>query len=128
MNIVSIACLVGFVGDMLLQFGSKYLHLGGTTAWGLKPYFKLHGSAESTFIAGGMMALFYVLYDLARLPMNYTYLAVYGILLDFVFRKTMLFASLKEYYVYFNYFWSAVWGAIPMIIPLLVYNVMYSTI
>jgi len=120
MNIISIACLVGFIGDMLLQFGSKYLHLGGKTGWGLKEYFALHGSAESTFIAGGMMTLFYVLYDLVRLPMNYTYLAIYGILLDLFFRKTMLFASLKGYYEYFNYFWSAIWGAIPMVLPLFV--------
>lgn len=120
MNIVSIACLVGFLGDMWLQFSSRYLHLGGKTGWGLKGYFAQHGSVESTFIAGGMMSLFYALYELLPLPMNYTYLAIYGILLDLLFRKTMLFTSLKGYYEYFNYFWSAVWGAIPMVIPLFI--------
>jgi hypothetical protein len=50
-------------------------------------------------------------------------LAIYGIILDLIFRKTMLFSSLKGYYQYFNYFWSAVWGAIPMIIPLLIYDI-----
>lgn len=120
-SLLAIACITGFIGDMLLQIGVKQLHLGGPTGWGLKGYFSQHGSAESTFIAGGMMTIFYVL--LGSLPKTYTGLAIYGVILDFIFRKTMLFASLKEYYEYFNYFWSAVWGAIPMIIPLLIYDI-----
>ena len=120
-SLLAIACITGFIGDMLLQIGVKQFHLGGPTGWGLKRYFSLHGSAESTFIAGGMMTIFYVL--LGSLPKTYAVLAIYGVILDFIFRKTMLFASLKEYYEYFNYFWSAVWGAIPMIIPLLIYDI-----
>jgi hypothetical protein len=122
-GLLSIACIVGFVGDGLLQFGSR-LNMGGSNSWGLKGYFKLHGSAESTFIAGGMMSIFYVIYYLSQTPISYTNLAIYGILLDFIFRKTMLFASLKEYYQHLNYFWSAVWGAIPMIIPLFIFNLL----
>lgn len=123
-GLLSISCIVGFVGDGLLQIGSRHLNMGGPTGWGLKGYFRLHGSAESTFIAGGMMSIFYVIYYLSRIPISYTNLAIYGILLDFIFRKTMLFSSLKEYYQYLNYFWSAVWGAIPMIIPLFIFNLL----
>jgi hypothetical protein len=94
--------------------------LGGPTGWGLKDYFALHGSTESLFIAGGMMSLFYSLYLLTGLPVNFRNLALYGIFLDLVFRIFMIFPSLKEYYVFFNYFWSAVWGAIPLCLPLLI--------
>ncbi len=121
-TIISIACITGFVGDASLQLLNKYLHFGGPTGWGLKGYFNQHGSVESTFIAGGMMTLFYVIYIyLFNVPLSYINLAIYGVVLDFIFRKTMLFPSLKGYYKYFNYFWSAVWGAIPMIIPLFIF-------
>lgn len=121
MNLIEAACLTGFAGDFLLQTGVK-MGLGGPTGWGLKDYFALHGSAECLFIAGGMMSLFYTLFILARIPVTYINLAIYGILLDFLFRKLMIFTSLKEYYEFFNYFWSAVWGAIPLCLPLLISN------
>lgn len=120
LTLLEIACLTGFIGDILLQIGCKYLHFGGPSGWGLKEYFKQHGSAESTFIAGGMMTLFYIL--MGSIPKTYPNLAVFGILLDLFFRKTMIFQSLKGYYEYFNYFWSGFWMAIPMMIPLLIYN------
>lgn len=124
-DIVSIACITGFIGDASLQLLNKYLHFGGPTGWGLKEYFKQHGPAESTFIAGGMMTIFYVIYIyLLHAPLSYIHIALYGVVLDFIFRKTMLFSSLKGYYEYFNYFWSAVWGAIPMLIPFIVYRLM----
>ena len=111
LQLIVISCLVGFTGDTLLQIGSK---LGGPTSWGLK----------SIFIAGGMMTIFYIIYlYFLQLPINYVYLAIYGIILDFIFRITMIFPSLSEYYNYFNYFWSAVWGAIPLVLPLFIYNV-----
>jgi len=119
-NIIAIACIVGFIGDFLLQLGSK-LGLGGPTGWGLKDYFAQHGSIESLFIAGGMMTIFYVLYLLVLKP-NYLYLAIYGIVLDFIFRKLNVFPSLNGYYKYFNYFWSAVWGAIPLMLPYFIYS------
>jgi len=121
MNLVTVACLTGFVGDFTLQTGVK-MGLGGPTGWGLKDYFALHGAAESTFIAGGMMSLFYGLFLMTNLKVNYKTLALYGIFLDFVFRKLMIFKSLDQYYEFFNYFWSAVWGAIPLCLPLFIHN------
>ena len=85
-DIVSIACITGFIGDASLQLLNKYLHFGGSTGWGLKAYFNQHGPAESTFIAGGMMTLFYVFYiiylHVANAPPSYLHLAIYGGLLD----------------------------------------------
>jgi hypothetical protein len=123
MDIVSVACVTGFVGDALLQTGIERFQMGGPTGWGLKEYFKQHGRVEALFIPGGMLALFFVVYVYTlKLPLTYTNLAIYGVVLDFIFRKTMLFPSLDKYYEYFNYFWSAVWGAIPMVIPLMLLN------
>jgi hypothetical protein len=119
------ACLVGFAGDALLQIGSK-MGLGGPTGWGLTEYFQQHGSQESLYIAGGMMTLFYTLYLLTGLPLRYDYLALYGVILDFIFRKLMPFKSLTGYYNHLNYFWSAVWGAIPLMLPFFVYQVTWG--
>lgn len=123
-HLIAISCVTGFVGDALLQFMVKYMHLGGPTGWGLAPYFKQHGSAEATFIAGGMMTLFYVIYMYLVGAFTYTNLIIYGVVLDLIFRKTVIFKSLKGYYEHLNYFWSAFWGAVPMIIPLFVYNLL----
>jgi hypothetical protein len=92
--------------------------MGGKTGWGLIEYFRLHGAAESMFIASGMMTLFYVLYLVVfGFPAKWYYLAIYGIILDWIFRVTMLFPSLTGYYTQLNYFWSAFWGAVPMLMP-----------
>ena len=116
---ISIACFTGFIGDAMLQALTQFWGMGGKTGWGLIEYFRLHGAAESTFIAGGMMTLFYVLYLVVfGFPAKWYYLAIYGIILDLIFRKTMLFSSLKGYYQQLNYFWSGFWGAVPMIMPL----------
>ena len=125
LHLISISCVVGFIGDALLQIGGRILNLGGPTGWGLNPYFSRHGTAESLFIAGGMMTIFYVIY-LYLLPfqVNYVNLAIYGIILDFIFRKTMLFPTLDGYYKHLNYFWSAFWGAVPLMLPLLVFDLM----
>jgi len=118
-KLISIACVTGFAGDAGLQLLTKIM--GGPSGWGLLPYFKQHGAAESLFIAGGMMTIFYVIYlYVLGLPPNLYYLAIYGIILDYIFRKTMLFPSLQGYYNHLNYFWSAFWGAIPMILPLVI--------
>ena len=123
LNLISISYIVGFIGDILLQILIKTFNMGGTTGWGLKSYFKQHGTNESPFIAGGMMSLFYIIYYyLINIPFNYVYLSIYGIIIDYIFRKMMLFPSLKGYYNNLNYFWSGFWGAIPMIIPLFIYN------
>jgi hypothetical protein len=122
-KLLAAACLTGFFGDAGLQILTKKFNLGGPSGWGLNPYFALHGSAEALFIAAGMMTLFYVLY-LAVFPANWIYLVVYGILLDLLFRKTMLFSSLTGYYSHLNYFWSGFWGAVPMLIPFIVASIL----
>lgn len=115
-SVLGLAGLTGFFGDMLLQ---GMVHLGFQR--GLVQYFKQHGRPESTCIAAGMLSVFFVFYSLF-LPYNYLYLAVYGVLLDLVFRKTMVFSSLKGYYANISYFWSAFWGAIPMMVPLFLFQ------
>ena len=70
--------------------------------------------------------IFY-LFILGLQPTLYS-LAIYGIILDLLFRKTMWFPSLKGYYNHLNYFWSAFWGAIPMILPLLILQSLTSCI
>ena len=128
-HLLSISSLTGFLGDALLQFLTKNMGLGGQSGWGLKSYFKQHGSIEALFVASGMMSLFYVFYlfILGLQPTLYS-LAIYGIILDLLFRKTMWFPSLKGYYNHLNYFWSAFWGAIPMILPLLILQSLTSCI
>lgn len=122
MDIISIACVTGFIGDASLQIATQKLNMGGPTGWGLKEYFKQHGKTEALFIAGGMMTLFYVIYlDVLNLPLNYMYLSIYGIILDYIFRKFVIFPSLDGYYKHLNYTESAIWGAIPMILPFFVY-------
>jgi len=121
-ELISIACIVGMLGDMILQIGANKFHMGREDNWGLKSYFLQHGSLESIFIAGGMMTFFYILYYTIGIEFTYIRLIIYGIILDYVFRKFRLFPSLDGYYEYFNYFWSGVWGAIPMIIPLMIYD------
>ena len=129
-DIISIAFLTGFIGDSLLQIGSKQFCMGGSSGWGLKDYFEQHGAAESLCIAGGMMTFFYIIYYYTvgfrfNIYVNYIFLAIYGILLDFIFRKTMIFNSLTGYYKHFNFFWSAVWGAIPLMLPFFIYNIIH---
>ena len=122
MDIVSTATSVGFVGDAILQVASQKFKMGGPTGWGLKEYFKQHGKVESLFIPAGMLSIFYIFYIyVLKLPMTYTNIAIYGIIIDYIFRTFMIFPSLVGYYEYFNHFWSAVWMAIPMMIPLFVY-------
>lgn len=117
MDLLTISCLTGFFGDMILQI-LIHLGFGGPTGWGLKDYFTQHGRFESMFIAAGMMTVFFILYDRLKIPVNYVNLAIYGIIVDIIFRKANLFPSLTGYYSNLNYFWSAVWSAIPMMLPL----------
>lgn len=119
--LIGISCLTGMLGDLMLQIGAAN-GLGGPTGWGLNSYFRQHGSMESIFIAGGMMVIFYLIYIYLGFPMTVILLAIYGVLLDLLFRKAMIFKSLEGYYEYFNYFWSAIWGAIPLMLPLLIFK------
>ena len=117
MDLVSTAFLVGFFGDATLQVISP--RIGGPTGWGLNQYFDQHGKAESLFIAGGMMAFFFMIYlYIFKLPPNYLYLAIFGIILDLLFRQFRIFPSLDGYYSYLNYFWSGFWQAFSMVLPL----------
>jgi uncharacterized membrane protein YvlD (DUF360 family) len=121
---ITSAAATGFVGDALLQVATKQLRMGGPSGWGLLSYFALHGVVESLFIASGMMAIFYIIYfSILRLPVNLLYLAIYGIILDVIFRQTMICPSLQDYYNNLNYVWSAIWAAIPAILPVILYNV-----
>ena len=120
--LLTFALFTGFIGDASLQFLIS-LGFGGISGWGLKEYFKTHGSLESLFIAAGMIGIFYALYVIVlKLPLNWYYIAIYAILLDLIFRKFIIFPSLYGYYNYFNYFWSAVWAVIPMLIPLFLFT------
>ena len=138
-KLIASACITGFFGDAGLQLITSFMGprgmgtngigangigtngIGGPSGWGLKPYFRQHGRGEALCIASGMMTLFYVFYVLVlRLPPTWYYLALYGIVLDFIFRKARLFTSLDGYYKALNYFWSAFWGAVPMVLPLVV--------
>lgn len=123
-NITSAALsglLVGSVGDAKLQLlvNMELLRsfLPGGDA-GLKKYFAQHGSLESIFIAGGMIATFSAAYALIDPSMNLIGLAVYGAGLDVLFRCTHknIFPSLDDYYKKMNPINSAVWGAIPMML------------
>jgi hypothetical protein len=117
-KLLILACFTGFVGDAILQLAVER----GPFDWGLKNYFEQHGSTEALFIAGGMLSLFFSLFILSGIKINYLHLAVYGVILDLLFRKLDIFPSLDGYYESLNYFWSAVWGAIPMMIPLFLHD------
>jgi len=116
--LLSIACIVGFVGDFLLQFATK------TTSfdYGLRGYFQEHGPIESLFVAGGMMTIFYVIYLFSGLPLKWQYIAVYGVLLDIIFRVFRVFPSLDGYYSALTPFWTCLWEAVSMLIPLVIYS------
>ena len=116
MNTLTLYFFTGFFGDMALQLINKFR---GNIA-GLDKYFKLHGSIESLFIAGGMLWLFAFIYDKSKLPFTYQYLFMYGGLLDILFRQLMIFPSLDTYYAALTPEISFIWGGIPMIAPLLI--------
>jgi hypothetical protein len=112
--LVPIAGIVGFLGDALLQLFVKKQWAN----WGLSGYFAQHGTVESLFIASGMLSLFYTIYLLTGLPVKWYTIAIYGVLLDVLFRVFRIFPSLDGYYQHFNVVASGFWGAVPMLIPL----------
>jgi len=127
-DIISVAFLTGFMGDIGLQL-LVASGMGGPSGWGLKSYFKQHGPLESMFIAGGMLAGFYMIYIyILGLPIHththIYYIGIYGIIIDYIFRKFMIFSSLKGYYAYMNYYWSAFWIFVPMILPIGLYKLL----
>jgi len=89
----------------------------------------IFSTAEAMTIVGGMTALFYMIYVvILNLPIKWYYLAIYGVILDLIFRITMVFPSLKGYYENLNYFCSAVWGAIPILLPFWLYSMSGKTV
>lgn len=121
-KLLTITFFVGFIGDAILQIATQQKLIDPF----LKDYFDLHGSAESMTIGGGMMVFFYMVYLYSGLPLNYLNLAIYGIILDFIFRKTMVYKTLTGYYDYLGYFWSAVWGAIPLVLPYFIFKTFFK--
>ena len=121
--LVAWAAITGALGDATLQVMVKNGWGGGDRGWGLKAYFAQHGPGEAICVAAGMMALFFVIWvdilaPVLRLqPDNLLAVAIYGVILDLLFRKFRIFPSLDGYYASLNYFWSGFWGVIPMIIP-----------
>jgi len=116
MNYNQKAFIIGMIGDFLLQQIVKY-HPNGDFA-GLKSYFKIHGSFESLLIAGGMMYFFGILFDLLKQPKTSFNLAIYGTILDILFREFRLFHSLDDYYKALTPLQSIIWAIIPMNLPL----------
>lgn len=118
-SLVAWAAITGALGDAALQVIVK----NSDRDWGLKEYFALHGTGEAICVAAGMMALFFVIWVgilapvLRVAPDNIVAVAVYGVILDLLFRKFRIFPSLDGYYASLNYFWSGFWAALPMIIP-----------
>ncbi len=121
-SLITIAFMVGFVGDAILpiavtSFGSDI---------GLKNYFIQHGKVESLLIGAAIVCFAYILYTVVlKLPLTYTNLFIYGILIDFVFRFTRFFPSLNEYYDKLNIFQtSVIGGSIPAMLPYFFYKLL----
>tara|TARA_B110000285_G_C15131837_1_gene624119 strand:+ start:1068 stop:1427 length:360 start_codon:yes stop_codon:yes gene_type:complete len=111
------AFIIGMIGDFFLQQIVNY-HPKGDFA-GLKSYFEIHGVFESLLIAGGMMYFFGILFDLTKQPKTFFNLAIYGTILDILFRQFRLFPSLDGYYNALTPFQSIIWAVIPINLPLL---------
>jgi len=118
MNIESAGFLVGFFGDIFLQLLCQTPYFN----YGLKEYFKQHGAPESPFIAGGMMVLFLIIYRFTGLPIKWQYFAVYGVILDILFRVFMIFPILKGYYSALTPFWTCLWEAVAMVLVVIAYS------
>jgi hypothetical protein len=122
-DLVLIACLTGFFGDLFLQMAPKVSSLGGPTGWGLDEYFRQHGRVEAMVLAAGLVGMTYIVYLLTGLPVTIPNMFLYGCLLDvLVFHKWMIFPSLKGYYEYFkgDYVQPAIiGGGIPVALPLI---------
>jgi hypothetical protein len=119
-DLISVAFLTGFVGDAITQFSINNLGFD----MGLKNYFKKQGRVEALFIGGAIVALAYILYiHVLNLPLTYTNLFIYGIVLDFIFRYTRFFPSLNEYYDKLSIPQTAIiGGSIPAMLPLFIYK------
>ena len=125
LDLVTIALLTGMIGDLILQILSKFFSNG----LGLKTYFATHGILESMFIAGGLLAFVYVLYqyiiDKYKITTTITLvdLMIMAIILDLLFRYLKLFPSLKYYYRTYSIPITMTFGSIiPILIPYVLYT------
>ena len=112
MNIIPFS--VGVFGDAILQIIVNNSKLDNK--WGLKSYFKKHGSFESLFIAGGMLHTFTLMYLSIDPTFNTIGLIIYGSLLDICFRYFYLFPSLNDYYKSNSSIITTFWGYFPFIL------------
>ena len=121
MDFLAVVTLTGFFGDAFLQILVKKFGYD----WGLKSYFEQHGTAEALFLGAGLMAILFIIYIyILKLPLSYTNLAIYGIIIDIIFRKTMVFNTLTDYYNVQNYFETMIiGGSLPAMLPLLIFNI-----
>lgn len=104
--------IIGFFGDLGLQL---IAHVRGDIV-GLSDYFKQHHSLESAFIAAGMMVGFTLLYQLSGLPVSWSNLFLYGVVLDVIFRNVNLMPSLTDtYYKHITPLNSMLWGGLPFV-------------
>lgn len=113
-----IACTyTGFIGDAVLQLVANYR---GDLA-GLNAYFKQHGRIESLFIATGIMALCGIIWITfaGQLWNSFIAIAIYGFVLDVIWRQFNLFPSLNStLYAQTTQIESGIWGSISIVIPL----------
>ena len=108
--------ITGFFGDIFLQYvQSNVMDIG------LNSYFKVHGKLESMLIAGGLMAGLILPFQIFKIPITLTTMAIYGTGLDFIFRYARIMPSLDEYYKHNGIaVTSIIGGAIPMMLPLII--------
>jgi len=89
-----IAVLVGFFGDLSIQFLVK---IGGLN-WGLKSYFQEHGTVASALIAAGILGMFYSIWIAFNLPLRWEVILVVALLLDLFWNYAHVMPSLNNYY------------------------------
>lgn len=122
-NLILIAWLVGFIGDLTVQLANKQ-HITGFSGKGLTTYFWIHGRAESAFIAAGIIAGFYAIWIGLGLPLRWEFILPVALILDLIWNYANIFPSLKEYYKE-PYIPRTILGVvIPFLLPLLIWKVL----
>lgn len=102
--------LIGIIGDAILQSCFQE-----NDDYGLKSYFKQHGSIESLFIAGGMLGGLSLIPSFFNFEQNPDKLFIFGCFLDAIFRKTRIMPSLNSYYNHLSIPFTLAWGGIPFL-------------
>jgi hypothetical protein len=121
-TITTAAMAVGLIGDGILnwatQDGSKY-------NFGLRGYFKTHGSLEAMFIAGTIMWVTMWLALKAwphgnRHPHIILFLFLFGSITDILYRELRLMPSLDGMYEEFSPMVSMFWAGGPLVLAYLI--------